>query len=111
MNHTAPPVEEDPIQCQRCGLCCQVHLALLTRPDDLERWRNQQRDDILRTVETETQVTNGMGDSALTGPCPYLERQGAVWHCSIYDTRPLVCAKFQPGDSLCSQARRGIDTP
>lgn len=104
-SHQQDPADGKEIVCRRCGLCCQAHIALLVHPEDLERWRREGRTDILRVVEAETEETDGMGDSALMGPCPFLERRGEAYSCAIYQTRPLVCRAFKPGSSLCSQAR------
>ena len=102
-----PDAAADGVPCQRCGLCCQAHVALLAHPEDIQRWRREGRSDILRVVEAETQETDGMGDSAMVAPCPYLERLEGEWGCAIYATRPLACQAFQPGSSLCSQSRAG----
>jgi Fe-S-cluster containining protein len=96
------------VPCKRCGVCCQAHIALLTRPEDIQRWRRQGRADILRVVEAETQDTDGMGDNALMAPCPYLEWEGCKRACAIYDTRPLTCRAFRPGSGVCSQHSTGL---
>ena len=101
--HDAADAEE--VVCKRCGLCCQAHIALLAHTEDLERWRRQGRTDILRVVQAETHETDGMGDSDLMGPCPFLLRQGETCTCTIYETRPMVCRAFRPGSTLCSQGR------
>jgi len=101
----APSGQSPSPACQRCGLCCRAHIALLAHPADLERWRRERRWDILRVVEAETCDTNGMGDTALMGACPFLVPENGHWSCAIYPTRPLVCREFQPGSALCSLSR------
>jgi Fe-S-cluster containining protein len=93
------------VACQRCGVCCQAHVALLAHPEDRDRWQRERRWDILARVDAETHATDGMGDTALAGPCPFLERHGAASGCAIYPTRPVVCRSFQPGSTLCGRSR------
>ncbi len=100
-----PRRARSPLECKRCGQCCQAHIALLAHAEDRQRWREEGREDILAVVDAEATQTDGMGDSALAGPCPFLQRAGAVCACAIYPTRPAVCRAFAPGSPLCSQAR------
>jgi Fe-S-cluster containining protein len=79
-------------------------VALLAHTEDRERWRRDGRRDILAIVDAETCQTDGMGDTALSGPCPFLTRHGAHFACAIYATRPRVCRDFRPGDPPCAQA-------
>jgi len=77
--------------------------------EDLKRWKIENRQDILHIIENEQAVW--LGDhfiSSRTGRpiygCPFLEIQGEFCTCSIYETRPKVCADYQPGSSqICPQ--------
>ena len=75
--------------------------------EDLERWKREGRDDILRVYRDALWV----GDhflSATTGmtihDCPFLDFREGAFECTIYDTRPRVCRNFEPGSSaICPQ--------
>ncbi|HHO76589.1 MAG TPA: YkgJ family cysteine cluster protein [Deltaproteobacteria bacterium] len=95
--------------CTRCGKCCLADMIAYVTSEDLERWKKQDRQDILHIIENEQAVW--LGDhfiSARTGRliygCPFLEVEGEIFTCSIYETRPKVCADYEPGSSqICPQ--------
>ena len=73
-------------------------------PEDLARWKQEGRQDILHIIETRSPAW--MGDhfvSAHTGhylyACPFLTLIDDQWTCSIYQTRPRVCRDYEPGSS------------
>jgi Fe-S-cluster containining protein len=100
---------EDPPPCRRCGKCCFVDLTAYAQKEDYDRWRAENRQDILSIIEHRHLIW--VGDrmiSTETGDypreCLFLYNNGAQWLCSIYETRPLVCCEYQPGSSeLCPQ--------
>jgi len=108
---------EEPLSCLQCGKCCFVDLTAYAESADFDRWRTENRRDILDMIEH--RHLHWAGDrliSAETGDspreCPFLDSSGKVWRCSIYETRPLACRNYQPGSSeLCPQSmidrRRG----
>ncbi|MCK9275022.1 MAG: YkgJ family cysteine cluster protein [Syntrophales bacterium] len=104
---------KEPLACLRCGKCCFVDLTAYARESDFERWRSEHRQDILHIIENrhllwagDRLISTRTGMSPQT--CPFLEREGGHWRCSIYETRPLVCREYQPGTSeLCPQYHRG----
>jgi len=100
---------EEPLSCLQCGKCCFVDMTAYAEPEDYDRWRTENRQDILDLIEH--RHLHWSGDrmiSADTGlaprECPFLHNAGKKWRCSIYETRPMVCRNYQPGSSeLCSQ--------
>jgi Fe-S-cluster containining protein len=78
--------------------------------EDLERWKREGREDILRVYRDARWV----GDhfiSITTGmtihDCPFLDFQGGLFACTIYGTRPRVCRHFEPGSSeICPQSNK-----
>ncbi len=94
-------------ECKRCGACCFANMIAYVTDEDMARWRDEGRDDILHLIKAENAVW--MGDhlvSASTGKqlngCPFLVVQDGACACAIYETRPLVCMEYQPGESeLC----------
>ncbi len=95
--------------CKRCGNCCNTNLAAYIHDDDLERWKNEGRTDILKVLDKEAVVWEGdhlvsSNNGTYIQGCPFLSWDGAVFFCDIYETRPMVCQNYQPGSSeLCSQ--------
>jgi Fe-S-cluster containining protein len=100
---------EEPLFCLRCGKCCFVDLTAYAQKEDFDRWRAENRQDILDMIEHRHLIWAGdRMISAETGDypreCPFLSNSEDSWLCSIYETRPLVCRKYHPGSSeLCPQ--------
>lgn len=79
--------------CIQCGTCCRGPITIIE--DDLRRWAAQGRYDILFHV---------LLDEMIIEPLPRHEQQTCrylvpllgqgICACSIYDTRPAICASF-----------------
>jgi Fe-S-cluster containining protein len=99
----------EPLSCLQCGKCCFADFTAYAEQCDYDRWHAENRQDILNMIEHRHLVWAGdrlvstqTGDSPRE--CPFLYSEGSNWRCSIYETRPLVCRKYQPGSSeLCAQ--------
>jgi len=95
--------------CLCCGKCCFVDMFAYAQQEDYERWRAEDRQDILEVIENRHLVWAGdRMISSETGispkECPFLNRSEGLWLCSIYETRPAVCREYQPGSSeMCPQ--------
>lgn len=110
-------------RCMRCGRCCERWgWSLRGSPDDLVRWLNAGRHDILRHVLVTFRNGNwSRGDRVSTGDmkniasihlwldsngrrvnrCPFLEREGnGRALCRINDFKPDVCREFMPWKAL-----------
>jgi Fe-S-cluster containining protein len=77
--------------------------------EDLQRWEDQGRPDIAGmfeecgTVWAGDRIVSSNSGSSLS-ECPFLIIENGVCSCSIYETRPGVCANYTPGSSpLCPQ--------
>ena len=98
---------EEPRSCLRCGKCCFVDLTAYAEQEDFERWRAENRQDILNIINNrhltwagDRMVSTESGDTPRE--CYFLYSKGNEWLCSIYETRPALCRKYQPGSSeLC----------
>lgn len=104
---------QTPIPCRRCGACCLPGLALV-HDEDIERWKKEQRDDILHIVDHYQPMWAGdhlfNPDGHQINGCPFLQLQDGLLTCSIYETRPIVCRRFSPGESAMCSAWRGNDS-
>lgn len=68
--------------CSRCAKCCTVPKGLGITLEDIERWKTENRTDILSQINK----LGFFGDSG----CPFLSGVD----CLIYKTRPTVCSRF-----------------
>ena len=100
---------KEPRSCLRCGKCCFVDLIAYAQQEDFDRWRAENRQDILSVIKKhhltwagDRMVSTETGDNQRE--CHFLYAKGKEWLCSIYETRPSVCRDYQPGSSeLCPQ--------
>ena len=107
MSHTADPEKEPAaMQCRQCGACCHVDMFAYITDDDIRRWEQENRFDIINHIRG-TEV-KWFGDIILSGQgihiqsCTFLNWDGNAFCCDIYDTRPHVCRNYVPGSSaLC----------
>jgi Fe-S-cluster containining protein len=102
------------IPCRRCGNCCHVDVASYVTLEDVRRWEEQGRQDIIAHIRdfdvtwSRDKVINKFGSGIKTClmTCVYLRWQGSLSSCDIYETRTKVCRAYVPGSSsLCSQYR------
>lgn len=97
----------------RCGICCMADMIAEADAEDLDRWRREGREEILRVYRD----AHWIGDhfiSVTTGmtihDCPFLDFSAGLFFCTIYETRPRVCREFEPGSSeICSQFNNEAD--
>ena len=111
----------DGFVCLRCGNCCR-RLVPLCEADDLQRWRELGRDDILSRVQDEpggryrfrTESPSGKP----TPSCPFLRQDNRIFSCAIQDVKPEICREYPltrkharqtgcPGYSTGSNSSRG----
>ncbi len=101
-------------ECKRCGACCFANMVAYITDEDITRWQDEGRNDILHVIDNENPVW--MGDhlvSSSTGMkldhCPFLVIRDGLCACAIYETRPLACKAYQPGQSeLCPQYKKDV---
>ena len=93
--------------CNKCGLCCKTYPIDIVW-SDLCRWHKESRKDILQEVSfIDNYPEKGYAgiyiEKTLRNPkqsCPFLTEDNS---CSIYKTRPMVCADFPDSkeESIC----------
>jgi len=94
-------------KCQQCGKCCKKYVGVLkSTVDDIERWKREGREDILKYVyifEIDGYVLGGdLWFDPRTGrelsKCPFLKRDKDKMVCLIHDTKPNICREFPFAD-------------
>ena len=98
--------------CQQCGECCRELSGTITASyDDLKKWRDLNRDDILQYCEIclpDGSWINGVHwdgrpisgcdifDEHPPRGCPFLRkvRNKKIYKCTIYNIRPEVCRVY-----------------
>lgn len=88
-------------------MCCRTGAdgRILIPPEDLLRWKELDRDDILQ----HTQPGHfGMAAFATTdeGACVHLGTDASPHACQIYDVRGTTCREFEKGSPQCHEFRR-----
>lgn len=66
-------------ECIRCGKCCKLVRGIGIFPEDIERWKNECRDDIIKKL------------SDFSKGCPFLVNDNV---CSIHATKPYACLRY-----------------
>jgi len=95
--------------CLRCGKCCLADVTAYITDQDVNRWRCEDRQDILLVLDHNRMIW--AGDHMISAKnghyargCPFLVVDDDHWLCSIYDTRPRTCRAYRPGSSeICPQ--------
>ena len=93
-------------ECKRCGFCCIYYNGLLWDvEEDIERWKSEGRDDILKYIESyEINGKIGYFDELWINPktgeethrCPFLRkvRNKPIYKCRIHETKPNHCKGY-----------------
>lgn len=93
--------------CTNCGKCCVDSLYMGTLSaveEDLARWEDAERYDILDTAyifywgdhrTADLWMDPKTGDENISDTCPWVKKIGEdLWHCSIHELRPNVCRDY-----------------
>lgn len=88
-------------KCDGCAACC-VHFAVPVRQPDMDRSIRVR--ELVKSLELlPTESTYGEAFFINAGePCQLLSECGS---CTVYEERPDVCSRFNPGSSMCQWAR------
>lgn len=90
--------------CRQCGRCCReldYHNELTQ--DDVQRWMDRQRHDILEWVgvfkhreHTAYRIWMQPGTRQLASQCPFLKQHPSQsrWSCTIHDAKPAICRNY-----------------
>ena len=90
------------IECLRCGVCCRT-FAIFASLQDAEREPRIAQETIRVQDGGETpDFAYRMYPLPFHNACCFQNADGL---CSIHETRPDVCRRFQPGSPECIQAR------
>jgi Fe-S-cluster containining protein len=91
--------------CRQCGRCCRtLEYRHEATPEDIARWREMRRSDILEWVGVFTGVDGHPAYRLWTIPgtarpaaqCPFLHKapSRSRWACRIHDLKPAVCRQY-----------------
>lgn len=96
------------VKCQRCGRCCRLANELLqsdATPQDLARWIQERRYDILSFVgpiidpdseDAMFDIWVDLRTHDYVEKCPWLrkERGADLYECTIHDVKPAACREW-----------------
>ena len=99
--------DSDDFSCERCGKCCQGSIvgSLQAMVDDIKRWRDEGREDILLYVDQyDIKDADWCSCDIWVSPitrrdltrCPFLRkiRNKDEYKCSIHETKPKWCREY-----------------
>lgn len=91
------PKLSSPLECTQCGRCCLKYGDCLTASEeDVQRWEQQERDDILAYVGLGADLWIGKLTGEEVSRCPWLRKLPGKnkYICRIHDTKPKVCKGY-----------------
>jgi Fe-S-cluster containining protein len=88
--------------CIQCGVCCKKYgMRLEASPLDIAKWRQGDRDDILRHVGIRRENGEISGgdlwvddDGKRLTECPFLKNKNEKYYCGIQGVKPEVCTWY-----------------
>lgn len=105
MDAPVDPDTGEPLDCTRCGACCESGEGNILIPaEDLLRWRRLGRQDLVDAT-----VDGHFDERAFAfseGACVHLDRGEGRSLCRIYEVRGTTCVAFQAGSWQCLEFRR-----
>ena len=111
-------------ECQRCGKCCTGSFVILqAMVEDIERWQEEGRQDILKYVwDFDLKSFDGTCScdiwvSPITGHdllrCPFLRkvRNKEIYKCLIHETKPEICQVYpdETHDYICARLKEEMN--
>ena len=76
--------------CKSCRKCC-IGTEIRLIPDDTERWKKEERLDILLCINPLLGESRQLIKKDKNNECIFLSEDGS---CEIHDTKPYICRKF-----------------
>jgi Fe-S-cluster containining protein len=88
--------EKHETRCLCCGDCCEAFGGHLHASEhDLQRWRGEDREDLLSRVNRLGWIWVDPQTKELLGRCPHIEKKvNNTSECAIYATRPDICRDY-----------------
>ncbi len=91
-------------KCNNCGICCKKYVgSLMATVEDMKRWEDEERDDILERTFLLADEFHHFRDDQLIADL-WITKQGNEphacpwWHrstgCRIHDTKPQQCRDY-----------------
>lgn len=97
-------MSDNKYDCIKCGVCCSYFHNIPILPEEVSLIDNNLKQ---YTLVSPLQA-NGLSMKFVEGTkrCIALEGEvGKSVSCSVYEIRPPVCRRFEPGSDLCKKVR------
>lgn len=101
--------KEEEVSCLACGDCCrEFSWHLRASPQDIERWREHGRDDLLARVNRLGWIWVDPQTKERLPLCPFLVETGPdTAHCGIHEIKPDVCRAY-PSEANFKMCLKGV---
>lgn len=97
---TADPTQYD---CTQCGACCRSFPIFASASDAQTEPKIQREALHLPEHLQSANMAYQLYPLPFHTGCPFLNDDAL---CRIYEARPMVCRRFEPGSAQCIEARR-----
>lgn len=94
----------DKYDCMRCGACCSHYNNIPILPNEVKEIDKR----LLIYIMPSPLQSDGLSMKFVEGTKRCVGLEGIVGQsvkCSVYDIRPPVCRRFEPGSDLCKKVR------
>lgn len=88
-----------------CGACCRCFPIFATEEDAGQEPKIKEEGIQVKKFSKSDRVAYQLYPLPFLEACPFLKEDKL---CRVYETRPEVCRKFEPGSDQCIEARRGL---
>jgi len=93
------------ISCDMCGACCRTFPVLVSIGDAKREPRIRDEGMQLREWERRDEWEYRLHPLPFRRGCAFLAQDNS---CSVYETRPSVCRRFEAGSPECHEARERV---
>jgi Fe-S-cluster containining protein len=105
----------DDYSCLACGACCLADYAdvsyVSVSEQDYDQLTPHEQETLVHTDHVGLIRRRSLRTASRASDCRCIALRGNVGSevtCSIYERRPGVCRRFEPGGTACSLARRPV---
>ena len=102
---TSTMSQEKEYDCMDCGACCRCFPIFATEDDVVLEPQIKEKGIRVENFLRTDRVAYRMHPLPFLEACAFLKEDKL---CRIYETRPEVCRKFEPGSEQCIEARHRL---